>query len=355
MVGSAGSGGTTGTSGTDGPRRSRSTRSQSDGKRSHIVGKRAAPSRLRSARSASSEPRRNDSADEGKPSRSASGAFVDARALSSKDYVASTLGESAGPLGVSSRPKVVDFVQRSKERRKASRRVVVVRALIAVAVACAAAGLIWLLFFSSLLQLRTSDITVEGANEWVSESQVLDIAGGQSGKSLLLVSSDEVVSQIKEIPGVTSATATKRFPHGLLVEIEAQKPAAMLKTSDESMTAVDSQGRVLNSVEDVSVDGIPVIEVDDVESSLDTQAIKEALKILASMSESMRQSVTSVTAETRDSITTTLNDGERIIVWGDSSDLELKKAVVDKIINDPNVIGDKQQVDVSAPLKPIIK
>ncbi|QOL33273.1 cell division protein FtsQ/DivIB [Bifidobacterium eulemuris] len=355
MVGSAGSNGTGVSAGSGGPRSSRSARSESDDARSHGVGRRSASSRTRSARSASSDFGKGDASEGKKPSRSASGAFVDARALSSKDYVASTLEESAGPLGVSSRPKVVDFVQRSKERRKASRRVIALRVLIAVAVVCAAVGLTWLLFFSSLLQLRTSDITVEGANEWVSESQVLQIAGEQADKSLLLVSSDEVVSQIKEIPGVTSATATKRFPHGLLVEIEAQKPVAMLKTSDGSMTAVDSQGRVLNSVEDVSVDGIPVIEVEDVEASLNTQAIKEALKILAALPESMRQSVTSVTAETRDSVTTTLNDGERVIVWGDSSDLELKKAVVDKIINDPNVIGDKKQVDVSAPLKPIIK
>jgi cell division protein FtsQ len=35
--------------------------------------------------------------------------------------------------------------------------------------------------------------------------------------------------------------------------------------------------------------------------------------------------------------------------------MALKKAVVDKIINDPTKIGDKHQVDVSAPLRPIIK
>ena len=289
------------------------------------------------------------------PNRSASGAFVDARAMSSSDYVAKTLDEGSGPLGVPSRPKVVDFSRRAKEKRKASRRMLAVRVLAAVAVAVAISSLVWLLFFSSLLRLNASNITIKGANEWVSESQILKIAGKQAGKSLLLVSNDEVESQLKEIPGVTSATSSKRFPHGLHVEVKAQKPAAMLKSSDDSMTAVDSRGRVLNSVDGANVDGIPVITVDDVDQGLKRQAIKEAVKILASLPESMRQSITSVTAETRDSITTTLNGGERVIVWGDSSDLKLKKAVVDKIINDPNVIGDKQQVDVSAPLKPIIK
>lgn len=33
----------------------------------------------------------------------------------------------------------------------------------------------------------------------------------------------------------------------------------------------------------------------------------------------MRKSITKVTAETQDSVTTTLNDGDRVIIWGDSS------------------------------------
>jgi hypothetical protein len=38
----------------------------------------------------------------------------------------------------------------------------------------------------------------------------------------------------------------------------------------------------------------------------------------------MRKSITKVTAETQDSVTTTLNDGDRVIIWGDSSQLKLK-------------------------------
>ena len=138
------------------------------------------------------------------------------------------------------------------------------------------------------------------------------------------------------------------------VEVKAQRPAAMLKNGD-TLTAVDSQARVLNSVTDANVDGIPVIEVKDVDKSLKNRSIKEALTILGALPESMRSAITQVTAETQDSVTTTLNDGDRVIVWGDSSQLKLKMAVVDKIINDSNVIGDRHQVDVSAPLKPIMK
>mgnify|MGYP000140459965 FL=1 len=250
---------------------------------------------------------------------------------------------------------MVDFSARLKERRKANTRVVAMRAFVSAAVAAVVVALAWLFFFSSLFRLEPGNISVVGANEWVSESQVLDIADQQAGKSILLVSNNDVEKKIKEIPGVTSAQSKKQLPNSLEVTIKAQKPAAMLKTGEDSMTAVDSKARILNSVSGASVDGIPVIEVKDVDTSLSNRSIKEALKILSSLPESMRNSITKVTAETQDSITTETNGGDRVIVWGDSSDLKLKKAVVDKIINDPNVIGDKHNVDVSAPLRPIIK
>ena len=281
-----------------------------------------------------------ESGNKGSVSRSRSGDFVDARNLAGEDFVSKTLEETTGTLGVVTRPKVVDFSARLKERRKANARVVAMRACVSAAVIVVAGA---------------GNISVVGANEWVSESQVLDIAGQQAGKSILLVSNNDVEKKIKEIPGVTSAQSKKKLPDSLEVIIKAQKPAAMLKTGKDSMTAVDSKGRILNSVSGASVDGIPVIEVKDVETSLSNRSIKEALKILSSLPESMRNSITKVTAETQDSITTEINGGDRVIVWGDSSGLKLKKAVVDKIINDPNVIGDKHNVDVSAPLRPIIK
>ena len=79
------------------------------------------------------------------------------------------------------------------------------------------------------------------------------------------------------------------------------------------------------------------------------------MKVLDSLPESMRRQITKVTAETQDSVTIELNDGEHSVVWGDSSNIELKKADVDKILSDPNVIGDKKQVDVSSPYHPVLR
>lgn len=285
----------------------------------------------------------------------ASDRFVDARSLPSEDLVTQTLQQTSGSLGMVSRPKIVDFNARLQERRRASARVAAIRIGIVVVSLAAIAGLVWLLFFSSALRLETDRIEVRGGNEWVSTQRILDIANHQAGKSLLLVSSAEVTTQLNDIPGVTTATAQKQYPKGLLVTVKAQKPAAMLKAGDGSLTAVDGKGRILNSVKDVSITGIPVIEVGNVNDGLRNRAVLSALQILNKLPEQMRHRISKVSARTQDSITTELDDGRYVIVWGDDSDYNLKEAVVDKIINDPTKIGDKHQVDVSAPLRPIIK
>ena len=103
-----------------------------------------------------------------------------------------------------------------------------------------------------------------------------------------------------------------------------------------------------------AVKGIPVIEVKNIDDALGQRSVRAAVTILDAMPESWRTRVTAVSANTQDSVTTTLDNGITI-VWGDSAELKLKMAIVDKIMNDPNVIGDKKQINVSAPGRPIIK
>ena len=275
------------------------------------------------------------------------GAFVDAK----------TLQETAGAIGVATRPKVVDFAARQKEQRKANTRRIAARVAVACAALVAVVALIWLLFFSPVLRLEPNNISASGANEWVSNEQIMAIAKRQAGKSLLLVSDGAVEQQLSQIPGVSSATAEKKFPNGLHVSVTAQRPAAMLKEpSGSTLTAVDSKARKLNAVNGSaqSVQGIPVIEVDNVGKALSRRAVQSALVILDALPESMRNAIVKVQANTQDSITTQLDNGISI-VWGDDSDLKLKMAIVDKIMNDPNVIGDKKQINVSATARPIIK
>ena len=291
----------------------------------------------------------------GEPHAGPATGFVDARRMPSDDVVARTLGETVGTLGVASRPKVVDFTARRKERRMADMRATAVRVTAAVLAVAAVAGLAWLLFFSTVFRLEKSAIEISGDNAWVSRDDIMAIAGKQAGRSLFLVSTNDVADALGDIPGVTEANVVKRFPKSLTVSVKAQQPAAMLKDSGDELVAVDDRGRELNKVGSTSTDGIPVIEVKSIDKALDSSAVKEAIGVLSSLDDAMRASITKVSADTRDSVVTELDDGAHTVRWGDSSQIELKKAIVETILADPNVIGDKTQIDVSAPSRPIIK
>ena len=324
-----------------------------------VSSSKSASTKVRSAKSASTQsistksiPVKSDLDD----LRTEESHFVDARKLSVADFVSKILSSTAGSLGVISRPKVIDFSARKKEKNTVRVRTFVIRLFLALLSIGIAGFLIWLLLFSPVFCLEKDNITIVGANEWVSKEKISNIASGQVNKSLFLVSSQDVIKQLNDIPGVTEAKVEKDFPKSLHITVLSQKPAAMLKNkANGNLTAVDVKGRVLNVVSHASISGIPVIEVDDVDHSLSTRAILEAIKVVSSMPESLRMQITKVSAKTQDSVETELGASHRNIVWGDASDLKLKNAIVDKLINDPSKIGNKTQIDVSAPTRPILK
>ncbi|PJM73623.1 cell division protein [Bifidobacterium primatium] len=289
-----------------------------------------------------------------KDDRTESEDFVDARRMESRKSVSERLDspDFGGP-GLFARPKVVNFPERLAERRQAYRRRNIIRAAIALLIVVLVSLLTWALLFSPLLRLQASQITISGTNTWVSENQVFDIAHEQAGKSLILVDTSTIETDIGDLPGVTSAEATKRYPHGLSVTVKAEVPAAVLKSDGGSLTAVDREGRVLNAV-NASVKGIPVINVKNAEKSLDNKAVQQALKILGTLDESMRRKIVKVEAKTQDSVTTKLSDGYTII-WGNSSDIALKKAVVDKLLENPKQLDGAKTINVAAPDKATIK
>ena len=324
--------------------RTRSARSASSSSRSLIKGNSVSVSKSAASKSATSR------------STSSAGGFVDARAIPPDRPVSGRIGtdqEDQG-LGIFVRPKVLDFQARVREKKKVSRRLVLIRTGVVVVVMALIAGLAWLLFLSPVFRLQTDKINVSGGNAWVSNDRVVSIVANQGDRSLLLISTNGVEQEISGMAGVTDAKVHKSFPHGLQVTFDAQEPTAVFKDAQHKLTAVDRQGRVLNTVSK-PVEGVPVIQVATVKRAQQDQAVRQTLRILSTMPEAMRHSVTKVTAKTQDSITTELDQGKHVIIWGDGSDLKLKQAVVDKIINDPSKIGDKHQLDVSAPLRPIVK
>ena len=290
---------------------------------------------------------------------SSPGGFVDALALDSDDMLlrqsaARTAPGAESNVTVLARPKILDFTARLRERRMAGIRVTMRHVLAAILALALIGGMAWGLLLSPMLRLERDQIMVEGANQWVPVSQITGIVDDQVNRSLLLVPTSHLEQEIGMLPGVTEVTIGRRFPHGLRVSITAQRPASLLKTPDGKLTAVDRNARVLNAV-GASVSGIPVIAVSSVSGGLANRAVKQALTLLSSLPEPMRHSITVVSAKTQDSVTTVLGHRHVTIIWGDASDVKLKLAVADTLMNDSTAMRGKQTVDVSAPLRPIIR
>lgn len=339
------------------PRIVRGKSGEGDEPRSRRGAPRSASSSLAGAASRAVSPRPADSSltkrggGSGDVDSSRGSGFVDARRLHARIPVSRQLDDAFERSNESS--KIIDANARIKERRRVGFRVTAARVASVVGVVSLLSLLTWALCFSPLLILHADEVTVTGANEWVSASSVAQVASEKAGTSLVLVSSKQISSQIQAMAGVTSVTVTKQFPHGIAIDVKAQRPAALLKDGDGRLTAVDDKGAVLNSARS-NTEGIPVIEVADIDKGLKNRAVVQAIKVLAQMPESMRANVQEVSAKTQDSVTTKLNDGHTV-VWGDATQMELKVAIVTKVLADPNVIGSYGQVDVSAPSRPILK
>lgn len=176
----------------------------------------------------------------------------------------------------------------------------------------ALAGIIWMMFWSPLLDVR--EVKVVGAIE-TSESSVVEASGlAGSAPNLLLLSTAEIAVAIEELPWVASAEVDRMLPGTVRVRIEERDPALVLALGAARWT-LDDQGNVLSGGE--AVPGLPVlagVEVGRVEpgTRLVTDEARSALKVLASLPRSIRSRLAGISAPTTELISLELADGTAV-------------------------------------------
>ena len=281
--------------------------------------------------------------------------FVDPRHLQAPASLQESLEqESEAGTGVFARDsKIVDVKARIDEKAKAKRSRIVRKVLIIVGIVLAAVLVVWTLFFSPLCQVGTSNVSVKGANRWVSKQQVSKLADAQIHKSLLLVSSSQLSESISKLAGVEDVSISKSFPNAITITVTPRTPKAIIKDKSGTLSVVDKNAFVIATVKK-QFSGVPLIEVDDTGKQLTSRAVTQALSVLSQVPDSLLTQLTEVTAMTQDSVTTRMKDG-RTVVWGNSSQMKLKSTVVQAILSDKSMMQGKSSIDVSAPERPILK
>ncbi|PYC87767.1 cell division protein FtsQ [Streptomyces tateyamensis] len=233
--------------------------------------------------------------------------------------------------------------------RLSRRGVVVLSALVAGVLATAG----WLVFFSSVLDVRT--VAVQGLrNDQLTVDAIRDAIGPVQHGPLARVDLDAVQHRVEAIPRVAKAEVWRGWPHTLRVKVVERTAVAAVKGSDGKFTQIDASG-VSFATEAAPPSGVPVVELQLSQSAQDASAVlppaelvRGAVRVAAGLPPELAQRSPALLVRSYDDIELHLADGTTVR-WGSPEDTERKSVVLKALL--------KQQArtyDVSAPQAPAI-
>jgi len=210
---------------------------------------------------------------------------------------------------------------------------------LAALVVVVAAGLVWLVGFSSVLGVNRVQVT--GAS-LVGADQVTAAAAVTPGTPLARVDSKALAARVTAaIPEVASVTVSRHWPNTLVIHVTERAIVYQIQLGGVYQW-VDATGTVFHSSDDAQPVPVALIDTSDQQLMADVAAVVSALPA------DLLPHVQSVSAVTRDSITLSLDDG-RQVVWGSADQSALKAQVLAPLLNVPGTV-----YNVSAPDNPAV-
>jgi len=224
-------------------------------------------------------------------------------------------------------------------RRRQSRRRRARQTLIAVLIVLVAAGLVWLVGFSSVLgvnRVQVTGVTIVSADQVTAAAQVV------SGTPLARVNSRALAGRVTDaIPEVASVTVSRHWPNTLVIHV-TERVVVYQVLMGGTYQWVDATGTVFHSSDDPQ--SVPQATLD----LTDQQLVADVATVVTALPADLLPHVSSITAATLDSITLSLDD-DRQINWGSADQSDLKAQVIDPLLNVPGTV-----YDVSAPANPAV-
>ncbi|MER5639691.1 FtsQ-type POTRA domain-containing protein [Kitasatospora sp. NPDC002227] len=235
-------------------------------------------------------------------------------------------------------------------RLRLSRRGVVVLSVLG---ALLAGGLGWLVFFSSVLDVRS--VAVQGLESGqLTNDQVAAALGDATHGPLARVDLGAAERRVAAVPRVAKAEIWRGWPHTLRVKLVERKPVAAVKSEDGTFTQVDADG-VSFATGPTAPAGVPVVELalsQQANESLGVisrpELVRAAVTVAAGLPEAVAKRAGAVRVYSYDDIELQLSDGV-VVRWG-SADRTGRKA---KVLT--ALLGQKAtNYDVSAPEAPAV-
>ncbi len=206
--------------------------------------------------------------------------------------------------------------------------------LIALLLLLVAAAMVWLVWFSPVLQVR--DVRVLGV-EGPRAQEVLAVAAVPTGVPLARIDAAAAQERLGSLPWVATAEVRRGWPNEVVIAVTGREPVAVL-ASDPKRMAVDAEG--VSFVSSTPLErGLPRITAEG-------DALVAAVSVLESLPDDISERVVSIRATTRDDVDLILRSGDEIR-WGSANQAEAKAEVLRVLLT-----RKADMYDVSAPELP---
>lgn len=257
-----------------------------------------------------------------------------------------TMTEDTGPVTGEAETDDVTVVVAGRDfaRRRLRARIRRLRPVLYAAVALVVVvTLIWLVFFSSVLTVRSVKVTGNGT---IGTARIERAAQVPMDEQLIHVDLAAIQARVESIPAVESAAVSRSWPHAITIRVTPRVPIAIVDRGT-GLQAVDAHGVLFGTYQHAPAD-LPVLRT---EPNVTAAALAEAAQVVISLPGSIAGRVEHVDAESPDEITLHLSGGVTV-VWGSSQDSSAKAEVLAALLAHVTKKHPVSRINVTVPGKP---
>lgn len=200
---------------------------------------------------------------------------------------------------------------------------------------------------------RVKAFTVEGTSPYTND-EIIAASGIGIGKSMIFADLEEASENIeKTLPYTNNVRLTKKLPNGIIIRLEETKRAFAVELSEGMYALANSELKVLELVGELPADVALITGAVPVKSEIgeklvfasedETTDLTYALieKIAAAVAESGLKDIGLIDVTSRSNIYM-IYQGRIVLRLGDSTDIESKISLGNRVINEENTIDPSQ-------------
>nr|WP_080128199.1 FtsQ-type POTRA domain-containing protein [Actinoplanes sp. SE50] len=208
--------------------------------------------------------------------------------------------------------------------------------LIGAGVLLVAGGVAWLFYGTAVLGVRTVDVV---GVQTLDAAQVRAAAAVPDRQPLARVDLGDVSARVRGLAAVDRVVVTRAWPSTLRIEV-VERVAVAAVPGRSGFTLIDRAGVPFRSAER-KPDGLPLAKV--ATPGPNDANTGSALKVLAALSDELREQLDAVSVISPVAIRLELRGG-RVVIWGDDTESDLKSKVATALLK-----NRASEIDVSAP------